>query len=232
MNHSTIDQFRQFGFAVLEGAMTSHECDEFSAEFDLLLQSPPASPAGIRNLFQRCPVVCQLVRRKSIRSLVVPILGESAFAVRAILFDKSPDANWNVAWHQDTFIAVKKRFEVTGYEAWSEKNKVPHVKPPAAVLVNMLTLRLHLDSCDLDNGPLRVLAASHTKGILSTNDISQIVEESKEEVCIAGRGGCVLMSPLLVHASSRAINPTRRRVLHLEFANCKLPPPLQWHEQH
>ena len=149
----------------------------------------------------------------------------------AILFDKSPDANWYVTWHQDTFIAVKQRFEVTGYEAWSEKVGIPHAKPPAAVLANMLTLRLHLDPCDLDNGPLRVLPGSHLKGILTPGEIAQLAETSDEKICEAGQGDCVLMSPLLVHASSRAKIPARRRVLHLEFASGELPPPLEWYEQ-
>jgi hypothetical protein len=34
-------------------------------------------------------------------------LGQSSRAVRAVMFDKSPDANWALGWHQDRTIAVQ-----------------------------------------------------------------------------------------------------------------------------
>jgi len=230
VRNSATKSFQQQGFAIQEDVLASKLCDELSSEFDLLLQKQPAT-AGVRNLFQHSPAVCQLVRRESIRSLIEPILGKSAFAVRAILFDKSPDANWYVTWHQDTFIAVKERFDVIGFEAWSEKDSIPHTRPPATVLGKMVTVRLHLDPCDIDNGPLRVLPSSHLKGIMLPGEVAQLAETSDEHTCKVGKGGCVLMSPLLVHASSRAKSPARRRVLHLEFANGELPLPLEWYEQ-
>jgi hypothetical protein len=36
--------------------------------------------------------------------------------------------------------------------------------------------------------------------------------------CVVGRGGVVAMSPLLIHASSKAENDQPRRVLHIEYA--------------
>ena len=39
------------------------------------------------------------------------------------------------------------------------------------------------------------------------------------------------MRPLLVHASSPATVPSRRRVVHLEFAAAELPSPLEWAER-
>jgi predicted NAD/FAD-binding protein len=37
------------------------------------------------------------------------LIGPDAIPVRAVLFDKSPDANWIVAWHQDRTIPVRER---------------------------------------------------------------------------------------------------------------------------
>src|SRR5262245_44768286 len=43
---------------------------------------------GIRNLLEICPAVRDLAAQPSARQFVTPILGDDAFAVRAIFFDK------------------------------------------------------------------------------------------------------------------------------------------------
>ncbi len=35
---------------------------------------------------------------------------------------------------------------------------------------------------------------------------------------------------LVLHASSPALNPTHRRVLHFEYSSATLPPGLEWFE--
>jgi hypothetical protein len=57
------------------------------------------------------------------------------------------EANWQVGWHQDQIIAVAHQQETLGFTAWSVKAGVVHVKPPASILENMATIRLHLDDC-------------------------------------------------------------------------------------
>jgi len=46
--------------------------------------------------------------------------------------------------------------------------------------------------------------------------------------CVVGRGGALLMRPLLLHASSPSQRPAHRRVIHLDFACEQLPNPLKW----
>src|SRR5437762_3104022 len=70
---------------------------------------------GVRNLLEICPAVRVLATESMIREFVTPVLGDNAFAVRAIFFDKVPDANWSLFWHQDNVIAVKERREVPGF---------------------------------------------------------------------------------------------------------------------
>ena len=48
--------------------------------------------------------------------------------------------------------------------------------------------------------------------------------------CLVDRGGAVVMRPLLLHASSAATEPDRRRVIHLEYAASPLPEGLAWFE--
>jgi ectoine hydroxylase-related dioxygenase (phytanoyl-CoA dioxygenase family) len=95
----------------------------------------------------------------------------------------------------------------------------------------MLTMRLHLDDCGAENGPLRALPGTHRQGWLEAEAIERFKREVAERVCVVGKGGVVLMRPLLLHASSRATKPGHRRVLHLEFATGELPGGLRFYRE-
>ncbi|MCX6366002.1 MAG: phytanoyl-CoA dioxygenase family protein [Armatimonadetes bacterium] len=155
---------------------------------------------------------------------VLALTGVATIPTRAIFFDKVPGANWHVGWHQDRAIAVAERIELPGWGPWTVKAGVLHVLPPAAILEKMITVRLHLDDCDQTNGPLRVLPGSHRHGILSQEQIAALRKEAPEVTCTGSVGSAVVMSPLLLHASSPAESPQHRRVLHLEFAPESLLP--------
>lgn len=139
---------------------------------------------------------------------------------------RPPHANWFVPWHQDRSIAVAVRAEVAGYDRWTIKDGVPHVEPPEAILDGMLTLRIHLDDCGEDNGPLECISGSHRHGRLDKPAIDRIAAEGDAKLCLCARGDILAMRPLTIHRSQRARIPARRRVLHLEYATAELPPPL------
>jgi hypothetical protein len=183
---------------------------------------------AIRNVLEVVPQAREFADSPQLRALVEPVLGTGCFPVRGILFDKVAGANWKVPWHQDLSIAVQERIEVDGFGPWSQKAGVLHVQPPARVLENMLTLRLHLDDCSHANGPLRVLPASHQDGKLSAQQIAQWRGRADKVSCVLPRGGVLLMRPLLLHASSASLEPRHRRVLHIEWAAHPLPGGLQW----
>jgi ectoine hydroxylase-related dioxygenase (phytanoyl-CoA dioxygenase family) len=129
-----------------------------------------------------------------------------------------------VPWHQDLTIAVQERLEVPGYGPWTVKAGVAHVQPPVAVLERMVAVRLHLDDCGAENGPVRVLRGSHRLGRMAAAPM----DAGEEVVCTVGRGGVVLMRPLLWHASSPAVSVAHRRVIHVEFAAAELAGGLRW----
>jgi ectoine hydroxylase-related dioxygenase (phytanoyl-CoA dioxygenase family) len=184
---------------------------------------------GVRNLLEICPAVRELAADPRIRQFVIPVLGEQAFAVRAILFDKASDANWSLFWHQDNVISVRERMDVPGFVGWSRKAGVWQVQPPAAVLAGMMAIRVHLDDSRADNGPLRVLPGSHRFGWI--DDLEAWKQRVPEAVCTVGCGGIVAMRPLLLHASVASDSADRRRVIHLEFANAELPHGIQWNNR-
>ncbi|TWU29345.1 phytanoyl-CoA dioxygenase family protein [Bythopirellula polymerisocia] len=218
-------QFAEQGFCIVKQILTSTECNRLAGLFHGHHQ------AGIRDLFSRFIPIRELVRSRPIRKVVDRLCGPAAFAVRAILFDKSPLSNWFVAWHQDLNIAVKEKHLHAGYGPWSVKEEIVHVCPPIEILRRMVTLRLHLDACLENNGPLKVIPRSHKHGSLDQVKTQNLISQIEPISCIALAGDCVVISPLILHASSKSTNPQHRRVLHIEFANVELPVPLQWYER-
>jgi len=178
---------------------------------------------GARNLLA-VPEVQELAHSPELTSLVHSVLGEGAFPVRGIFFDKTPDANWPVAWHQDLTLAVAARREIPGWTNWTVKGDAHHVNPPVSVLENMVALRVMLDDCDADSGPLRVQPGSHLLGRLSRERIVELCALQKERECLGNAGDVLMMRPLLVHASSAARKPRNRRVVHLEYVGAGLIP--------
>lgn len=219
-------QIDRDGFAILPPLLESSLLDEVCAA----LSDAPAP--GERGVYARRDVLgipqVQQVCDGVLGDIARQVLGDGARPVRGLLFDKVPGANWKVPWHQDISIAVRERHEVEGFGPWSVKDGVPHVQPPAQVLEAMLTLRLHLDACPKENGPLRVLPGSHRSGRLGASEIQEWRLGVEERACEVERGGLLLMKPLLLHASSASESPSHRRVLHIEWAARELPDPLRW----
>jgi len=145
-------------------------------------------------------------------------LGADAVPFKATLFDKSPDANWLVAWHQDTALPMAQRFDTVGWGPWSDKAGVTYAHAPARVLERVVALRVHLDDSTADNGPLRVLPGTHTLGVLSDAEVHAHSLRVSPVECTAPAGGVVVMRPLIIHASSKLNGNAPRRVLHLEYA--------------
>jgi hypothetical protein len=219
--------FTETGFQVSPAVLDAERIAPLQREAERLAH---AGSAGCRGVLGRSPMIRELAFSNPFRSLAETALPASAFPVRAILFDKTPDTNWKVPWHQDLAIAVAERCEVEGFGPWSVKDDMPHVHAPVWLLERMVTLRLHLDDCPADNGALRVLPGSHREGKLSAEQIVAWKERVPETVCEVPAGGVLRMRPLLLHASSVATRPGHRRVLHIEFACEPLPGGLRWVE--
>ncbi len=156
------------------------------------------------------------------------MFGNGHFVVKSIYFDKPEESNWFVAWHQDLTIAVDKKVDVRGYGSWTNKHTQFAVQPPIKILENNFTIRIHLDNTDASNGALKVIPGSHSKGILRVENIDW--SDEKETICNVARGGIMIMRPLLMHSSERTTNKERRRVIHIEFSNAKLPEEINWAE--
>jgi ectoine hydroxylase-related dioxygenase (phytanoyl-CoA dioxygenase family) len=212
----------EHGFAVMASCLDDGTVDVLRGYLDENRQAQ-------RNLLS-VPIVRELATLKPVREIVETILGPKCFAVRGILFNKTQESNWKVVWHQDLTIAVRERREADGFGPWSKKAGITHVQPPAEIMSRMLAIRLHLDESGPDNGPLRVIAGSHSEGRFSAQQVENR-QKSNCVTCIVPRGGALLMRPLLLHASSACIVPKPRRVIHFEFAAEDLPEGLLWQDR-
>lgn len=218
-----MSNLRDHGFGVAEITLSPDQCDHIA----LSLPSVGSARGGVRDLIDH-PTVLQLLRHPQLGRYLWSVVGRELVAVKATFFDKTGDSNWRVMWHQDRMIAVRERMEIAGFSGWSAKAGVVHVEPPVHVLEQMLVLRVHLDACGPENGPLRVVPGTHELGKIPEAEIARITSEQEPvELCV-GKGAIVVMRPLLLHASSPARVAGHRRVLHIEFAPLEAISPLLW----
>jgi ectoine hydroxylase-related dioxygenase (phytanoyl-CoA dioxygenase family) len=217
-----VQSVHESGFAIVPRCLAKRTVEH------LCLELGDAKHAQ-RNLLN-VHVVRDLAVSEPVKQLAAGILGKDCFAVRGMLFNKTPDSNWKVVWHQDKTIAVRERKNVANFGPWSMKAGVPHVQPPASLMSKMLAIRLHLDESHESNGPLRVVPGSHAAGSLSAEEIANW-RDRPSVTCPVSKGGAILMRPLLVHASSSSLKPETRRVIHLEFAADELPDGLEWYDR-
>jgi ectoine hydroxylase-related dioxygenase (phytanoyl-CoA dioxygenase family) len=220
-----LDVFERDGFFFSDSLIDAAACRNICELLDL-----QENRAGQRHLIDH-PAVIELLANQALVNLVGTAVGTNAFAYKATLFDKSTDANWLIAWHQDISIPVTSRNELPMWRGWSVKDGVNYVQPPSEVLSSLVALRIHLDECKISSGPLRVLKASHKLRRVPHEQCAAFAASHVEQVVTGGMGSALLMRPLVIHASSKAIAAERRRVLHLEFAAAELPDGLCWHRR-
>ena len=223
------------GFAICDGVLSTREVGRLLGAIERLDDAGAVRKRGgvfaVRNLLDISEEVRELANSAVIDALIEPVLGPEFFPARGILFDKIPDANWKVPWHQDVTIAVCERVEADGFGSWSVKADVLHVQPPASVLERMISVRIHLDPCGESNGALRVIPGSHRRGRIPENEIEAIRLGGSEQICAVKAGGVLLMRPLLLHASSPSLVPDHRRVIHIDFASVQLPNGMRWYSE-
>jgi ectoine hydroxylase-related dioxygenase (phytanoyl-CoA dioxygenase family) len=174
------------------------------------------------------PETIPFIFTDKLRSIICQLFGNDFFVVKSIYFDKPGESNWFVAYHQDLTISVNEKSDVKGFGPWSIKENQYAVQPPLDILESNFTIRIHLDDTNVNNGALRVIPASHLKGVYRPENMDWTKET--EVTCDVLKAGIMILRPLLLHASSRTTNNQKRRVIHIEFSNKNLPSPLKWSE--
>lgn len=220
MDHTA---FRTQGFALVPQVQSGAECESVASR----LAGVSPDSAGTRGLLSQawCQVLAANIRRHPLLAPLVPV---DFAAVQCTYFEKSASRNWLVPVHQDLSIPVAARVAHAGLDGWSEKEGSLYVQPPVELLQQLVAVRLHIDTCGAEDGPLRVVPGSHLRGKTEAQAAAAARQAQGEVICTAERGSVMVMRPLLLHASSKSTGNSRRRVLHFLFGPRTLPFGLQW----
>lgn len=228
-----IEVFKALGYTIIDHIYTTEEIlqigntiQKATQEGDSFLKTKDLF--AIRQLILQIPELKELLFNKNVIDILNTIYSSEYFLTKAIYFDKPSTSNWFVPYHQDLSISVNQKKDIPGYSNWTFKKNQYGVQPPIEILQNITTIRIHLDDTNAQNGALKVIPQSHTKGVLRT-DVKDW-DTDKEYICNVNKGGTMLMKPLTLHASNKTTNNKQRRVIHLELCDQYLDTPLEWLE--
>lgn len=211
---------RTHGFALIPAILTPEECEQAARQVTL-------DAAGTRCLLSQ-PWCATLAMRLRDHPALAGVIDPDMVAVQCTWFEKSADRNWLVPVHQDLSIPVAARVIDPAFSGWSVKEGIHFVRAPVEVLSQLVAVRIHLDPCGTDDGPLRVVPGSHTLGIVTDAEALALRAVRGEMVCVAPVGTALALRPLLLHASSKGSGTSLRRVLHFVFGPAQLPLGLAW----
>jgi ectoine hydroxylase-related dioxygenase (phytanoyl-CoA dioxygenase family) len=216
-------QLRDRGFVIIPNIVSASDCSALAA----VLEQRAEGRAGLRALLKEewCRELAATISR---HPRIAFLLSPTSVAVQCTLFEKSPEKNWLVAFHQDQSIPVAARTDSHACAGWSVKDGLTFVQPPSEILAQMLALRLQIDASDGSDGALRVIPGSHRNGKLSDAEIADFRSAEPEVSREVEQGGVLVVRPLLLHASSKITGSRPRRVLHFLFGPATLSSGLRW----
>ena len=218
--------FATDGFALVPEVpevLDAEECDAIAA----CVTPTSAASGGTRCLLSQtwCAALARRLRTHAVLSRLVPA---EFVAAQCTYFEKSASRNWLVPVHQDLSIPVAERVSDPALRGWSEKEGCLFVQAPTKVLERLVAVRVHLDACASQDGPLLVVPGTHVRGRVEATAAVAVRRAAMEVACYAERGDVLVLRPLLLHASSKATGTGRRRVQHFLFGPRQLPHGLRW----
>lgn len=234
MNYSA--EINSEGFTIINNVYNENEIEKLISLIENVTENNSDNATfrksqdlfAIRQFHKEVPETLDFIFNENLKSIIESNFGTGFFITKSIYFDKPEKSNWFVAYHQDLTISVNKKIEVENFENWTVKQNQFAVQPPKEILEDNYTIRIHIDKTTKDNGALKVINNSHSKGILRIENLD--FEKETETICEVEKGGIMIMKPLLFHASNKTTNNERRRVIHIEFSKQQLPAGLEWSE--
>ncbi len=215
------------GYQIIEEVYSK---EEVAAILQSLDNQPIENKFGVREFLSERPETASKVFTKKLLQIIENIAPACNKSIKSIYFDKPPNANWIVNWHQDLTINVTEKKDIPDYKNWRVMPERTIVQPNRTLLESLFTIRIHLDDCTKENGALRVIENSHNQGVIEIKEW-MINKKGVERICEVKQGGILMMKPLLLHASKRTENEKNRRVIHIEFTDKELPDGLAWKEK-
>jgi len=211
MNNSASD-FKRDGVLILPRVLSNTRLKEIINSCEGALPDI----VGTRNLL-RFGWATRLAEELKTRAEISSILGSNSKVIQCNYFSKNVDNNWYVTLHRDLSIPVAEKVESEHWSGWNIKEGQLYTQPPRRVLESLVAIRIHFEDNDEGNGALQVVKGSH-----KTNS-----ENKDTMVCHVKAGGAVIVSPLILHKSSK-LKSGSRRVLHFVFGPHHLPDGASW----
>lgn len=205
------DSFAVNGYVIVPGVLTHKDIAEITAHLRELSDGRVRS----RKLLN-FPWCSDLAKRIRLNKRIEGLLPSNFVSIQATYFPKCESDNWKVPMHRDFFVPLRERHDAPGWSGWSKKEGVHFARPPAEILESLVAVRVHLEANTSSNGPLFVMPGTH----LGSNNSARVA-------CSVPAGGALAMRPLLLHASSK-VNEGTRRVLHFLFGSAHLQHGLAW----
>jgi len=213
------EQFDTQGYIAGLKIMPPEEMATYRQEFDRIeaAQGKQSSQVGIMNKHKEEPAFWELVSHPRILDAAEQILGPDILLLGSHFFCKYPDLSESyVAWHQDVTY-------------WG-------LLPPKAV-----SAWLAIDDTDVENGCMRVIAASHCVGLLPHGKADQagnllsvnqeipaeLVDTAKAVDMPLRAGSASLHDGMLIHGSNPNRSTRRRCGLTIRFTTPDVRPASQ-----
>ncbi|MFT4585198.1 MAG: hypothetical protein ACI915_003442 [Gammaproteobacteria bacterium] len=202
------------GYVVIDALMSDDEI----AGLDEELASSPPEVAGDRRFLDRewCRLVAHVLRHRLLKRRLLYLASQP---VLCTYFGKDPETNWGVGLHRDLHLPLNARIENKPWQNWSVKQNIPHAQAPSELLATMVAVRVSLDDCANEDGALCVVPGSHLTADVTSTRIE----------CTGAKGSAVVLSPMLLHSSSKLTSGNERRVLHFLFGPRSLPGGAEWY---
>lgn len=222
MNMETHSYFEREGFFITQALLSQSDCETLGRK-----AWPETRAGGNRNLLQE-PWCQELARQLKKLPPLNQLIPADFVAIQCTYFEKSTATNWLVPIHQDLSIPVKQRIDSGELTGWSVKNGEYYVQAPITFTAQLIAVRVHLDDCGPEDGPVTVIPGTHLDGKINTNEATRIRQNQTNHTCVLKAGAALVMRPLLLHMSSKASGASKRRVLHFVFAPAMPPLALEY----
>jgi ectoine hydroxylase-related dioxygenase (phytanoyl-CoA dioxygenase family) len=176
---SHLNQISTNGFTIINQVYTESEIEKLISLIENRTESNSENATfrksrdlfAIRQFHKEVPETLDFIFNQNLKDIIEDTFGKGCFIIKSIYFDKPEKSNWFVVYHQDLTISVDKKIEIENFENWTVKQNQFAVQPPVAILEDNFTVRIHIDATTKDNGALKVIVNSHSKGILRIENL-------------------------------------------------------------
>ena len=135
---------KQKGFEIIENVYSEKEVNEI---LQILRSKGLEKKFGIREFLVDNPVIREKIFTKKLLEIIERISLTCDKSIKSIYFDKPPNANWVVNWHQDLTINLRNKKEVENFKNWRVTKERIVVQPNRQMLESIFTIRIHLGMC-------------------------------------------------------------------------------------